>query len=58
MKKHNNKIQYATGDSKELLSAGININIPSKTWLYMGLALGIPAVAVVLLLIFKDFITK
>lgn len=49
----------ASGDnSNEILSAGVNINIPPKTWLYMGFALGIPAVAVVLLLIVKEAINK
>lgn len=49
----------ASGDNGgELLSAGVNINIPPKTWLYMGFALGIPAVAVVLLLIVKEAIKK
>ena len=49
----------ASGDNgNELLSAGVNINIPPKTWLYMSLALGIPAIAIVLLLIVKEVIKK
>lgn len=58
MNKLKAQINRADGDSNELLSAGININIPPKTWLYMGLTIGIPAVVIILLLTFKDFIVK
>ena len=48
----------AGGDNKELLSAGVNINIPNSTWIGLGLALGLPGIAIMLLWIFKDFINK
>lgn len=44
--------------SKELISAGVNINIPAKTWLYLGMATTFPAIIIVLMLILKDKLTK
>ncbi len=59
MNKLKSHINRATDPSnKELLSAGININIPPKTWLYLGCAIGVPAVLIILLIIVKDIIIK
>lgn len=54
---HISPIRKATGDN-ELLSAGVNINIPNSTWIGLGLALGLPGIAIMLLWIFKDFVNK
>lgn len=45
-------------EEKSLFSAGVNINIPPKTWLYLGLAIGIPGIAIILMLIVRDIVNQ
>ena len=49
------KINKATDDNN-LFNAGVdvNLNIPKATWLYLGLAISIPSVIIILMLILKE----
>lgn len=59
---HKIQLNAANGEdnkeNKELLSAGVNINIPAKTWLYLGMATTFPAVIIIVMLILKDKLLK
>lgn len=45
-------------ENKTLFSAGVDINIPAKNYLLLGLAIGIPGIAIVLMLIIRDVIKQ
>lgn len=45
-------------EQRNTFSAGINLNIPKSTWLYMAAAVTVPAVIIILMLILKENIAK
>lgn len=54
MKKKPFRLNKATDEQNNLINAGININIPRSTWLYMATAITVPAIIIILMLTLKD----
>lgn len=46
------------GEPKNLINAGVNLNIPKMTWLYMATAITVPAVIIIFMLILKEQLNK
>lgn len=44
-----------TNEQKNLFSAGVNINIPTITWVYLALAIFVPAFFII---VTKKFLKK
>ena len=63
--KNGTRLSLATGETensteyvKNLFNAGININIPTKTWVYLGMSITIPAIVIIATLFIKDRLAK